>query len=93
MTIKAFRYIVTGRVQGVGSRSFVEEAAITNGVSGLVRNLRDGTVEVLAAGDPDQLERLEKKLWEGPALARVARLDVQPATAPEQPGFHIRSTA
>ena len=91
--MKACRYIVRGRVQGVGFRYFVEDEAISIGVSGWVRNLRDGNVEVLAAGDEQQLERLEKKLWEGPALARVTHLDVEAAAPPESPGFHIRATA
>jgi len=91
--MKANRYLVTGRVQGVGFRFFVEEEATSVGVTGWVRNLADGRVEVLAAGDDAQLGQLEKKLWEGPPLARVTSVDVEPATAPDHEGFHIRSTA
>jgi acylphosphatase len=91
--MKANRYLVTGRVQGVGFRYFVEEEATSVGVTGWVRNLADGRVEVLAAGDDAQLGQLEKKLWEGPPLARVTSVDVEPAAAPDHEGFHIRSTA
>ena len=91
--MKACRYVVSGRVQGVGFRYFVEDEAIGIGVSGWVRNLRDGSVEVLAMGDDRQLEQLEKKLWEGPALARVTHLHAEESVAPDRPGFHIRPTA
>jgi len=65
------RYVVTGRVQGVGFRWFVEKEAREIGVSGWVRNNEDGSVEVLASGTPDQLERLRKSLKQGPRAARV----------------------
>ena len=67
---------VTGRVQGVGFRWFVRERARRLGLSGWVRNLRDGSVEVAAAGDPGQLELLMGELRRGPEGAAVA--DIQP---------------
>ena len=66
---------VTGRVQGVGFRWFVRERARRLGLSGWVRNLRDGSVEVAAAGDAGQLELLLGELRRGPEGAAVA--DVQ----------------
>ena len=89
----ARRYIVDGRVQGVGFRYFVAEVAADIGLSGWVRNLHQGSVEVLADGDDEQLVRLEKALWQGPPLARVQSVDAEPALPPEQRGFHVRSTA
>ena len=65
------RYIVTGRVQGVGFRWFVEREAGALGIGGWVRNNENGAVEVLATGTADQLARLRKALERGPRAARV----------------------
>jgi acylphosphatase len=65
------RYIVTGRVQGVGFRWFVEREASALGVGGWVRNNDDGAVEVLATGTADQLSRLRRALEKGPRASRV----------------------
>jgi len=65
------RYIVSGRVQGVGFRWFVEREARSIGVGGWVRNTDSGTVEVLASGSDDQLSRLRRALEQGPRAARV----------------------
>lgn len=73
----ARRFLVSGRVQGVGFRFFVEEAARREGVRGWVANLPDGRVEVLAEGDEEAVTRLEHKVRRGPTAARVARVDVQ----------------
>ena len=62
---------VTGLVQGVGFRWFVRERARRLGLSGWVRNLSDGSVEVAAAGDAHQLELLRGELRRGPSGARV----------------------
>ena len=66
-----YRYIVSGRVQGVGFRAFVADAARAEGLAGWVRNLPDGRVEVHAEGDAEALGRFEWRLWQGPAMARV----------------------
>ncbi len=67
----AHRYVVRGRVQGVGFRWFVEREAHILGVSGWVRNNSDGSVEVLAQGTREQLLGLRSRLREGPRAARV----------------------
>ena len=72
----ARRYIISGRVQGVGFRYFAEAAAAREGVAGWVRNLPDGRVEVVAEGDADAIERFERALRHGPPGARVDRVDV-----------------
>lgn len=80
--MEARRYIVRGRVQGVGFRWFVEREARILGVNGWVRNNPDGSVEVLAAGSNEQLSTLHRRLREGPRAARVDDVDVVPAQAP-----------
>jgi acylphosphatase len=69
--IDARRFLVRGRVQGVGFRWFVEREAHILGIAGWVRNNADSTVEVLAQGTRDQLSGLRSKLRQGPRAARV----------------------
>jgi acylphosphatase len=78
-SIEARRYLVRGRVQGVGFRWFVEREAHTLGIAGWVRNNHDGSVEVLAQGTRDQLSGLHSRLREGPRAARVDNIDVSDA--------------
>jgi acylphosphatase len=72
----ARRYFVSGRVQGVGFRYFVQDAAVREGVSGYVRNLPDGRVEALVEGDADAVTRVERAIRSGPGGARVEYVDV-----------------
>lgn len=65
---------VSGVVQGVGFRWFVRERARRLGLAGWVRNLPDGSVEVAAAGDAEQLRLLRAELQQGPSGAAVDRL-------------------
>jgi len=71
----AVRYVVQGRVQGVGFRWFVSRTAQGLRLVGWVANLADGEVEVVAAGDAGRLDELEQALKRGPPAARVARVD------------------
>jgi acylphosphatase len=77
--IEAKRYVVRGRVQGVGFRWFVEREAHMLGIAGWVRNNHDGSVEVLAQGTRDQLSGLHSRLREGPRAARVDAVEVSEA--------------
>ncbi len=89
----ARRYLVRGRVQGVGFRWFVEREAHILQVAGWVRNNPDGTVEVLAQGTRDQLAGLHSRLREGPRAARID--DVEVSDAELEPGlfsFQIRGS-
>lgn len=70
-TTQARRFLVRGRVQGVGFRWFVEREAHILGVAGWVRNNADGSVEVLAMGSSEQLVGLRSSLRSGPRAARV----------------------
>jgi len=65
---------VEGRVQGVGFRYFVRENANWVGVKGWVRNRWDGSVEVVAEGDRQALDRLVKILWQGPRASLVTNI-------------------
>jgi acylphosphatase len=69
--VQARRFLVRGRVQGVGFRWFVEREAHILGIAGWVRNNHDGSVEVLAMGTRDQLSGLGSRLRQGPRAARV----------------------
>lgn len=80
--ISTRRYVVSGRVQGVGFRWFVEHEARVLGVAGWVRNRQDGAVEVMASGTNDQLRALFDKLKQGPRAARVDDVWVE-ETAPQ----------
>lgn len=86
----AYRYLVRGRVQGVGYRYFVLQQAESLGVTGFARNRPDGTVEVVAEGRDDVLTDFERSLQEGPAFARVENLERAPIAPRGDSGFHIR---
>jgi acylphosphatase len=88
--LAAYRYLVHGRVQGVGYRYFASRAAEALGVSGFARNLPDGTVEVLGEGAEETLARFEEKLRAGPAFSRVEGVERESITPRGADGFHIR---
>jgi acylphosphatase len=71
------RCIVSGRVQMVMYRDFVQRNARSIGVVGTVENLSNGTVEVIAQGMPDQLKAFIEKLHEGSILSRVDDVAVE----------------
>jgi len=84
---------VSGIVQGVGFRWFVRERARRLGLSGWVRNLADGSVEVLATGDSGKLDALSQDLKRGPrgaAVDKVEALDHAPAEPAERPFGIVR---
>jgi len=87
----ARRYVISGRVQGVGFRFFIESAAVREGVHGWVRNLHDGRVEIAAEGEADAIERFERNVRQGPRGARVddVEVDHQPPSG-RTTGFAIR---
>lgn len=65
------RFLVSGRVQGVFYRASTREQALALGLVGMARNLADGRVEVIACGELQAIERLQRWLYEGPPAARV----------------------
>ena len=83
------RYLVRGRVQGVGFRWFVQKNATTLRVSGYTRNLDDGRVEIYAIGTPEQLNELCGLLWQGPRMSDVRGVEEQEAAVERVSGFRI----
>ncbi|MHB8735145.1 MAG: acylphosphatase [Terriglobales bacterium] len=77
------RYLVYGRVQGVGFRFFVEAAAQRLGLIGWVRNRSDGGVEALAIGPRVKLQQLEAQLRRGPSASRVENVHTEAADVEE----------
>jgi len=67
-------YTISGRVQGVGFRYFTAMHAQSLGVTGYVLNKPDGSVEVCAEGNPEQVQALHRHLAEGPHFARVVEI-------------------
>ena len=87
----ARRYVISGRVQGVGFRWFTQDAASREGVVGWVRNLPDGRVEALIEGDDESVLRMERALRRGPSSARVEEVIVEPAVpSGRATGFSVR---
>lgn len=81
------RVVVYGRVQNVSYREWAERTARAHGISGFVRNLSDGGVEMLLAGRTRSVSAMIEACRRGPPLARVERLFTKPAEAPTQAGF------
>lgn len=92
MTKKAARrWVVSGTVQGVGFRFFVQRKATTLGVVGWAKNLEDGRVEVYAVGEPERLDDLGAALYVGPPASEVRSVESNIETELEShPGFAIR---
>lgn len=89
--IVARRFLIAGRVQGVGFRFFADDQARIHQVAGYARNLPDGRVEALAEGDEESVAQFERALHRGPRGALVE--DVASETVPPRGrhGFTIRS--
>ncbi|HET9952730.1 MAG TPA: acylphosphatase [Candidatus Eisenbacteria bacterium] len=81
---------VEGRVQGVGYRAFVRERAVALGLSGWVRNLPSGDVDLEAEGPRANLERLLRELQAGPPASRIRQVHAEWAPARGIHGFEIR---
>jgi acylphosphatase len=83
------RIIISGRVQGVGYRIWMQRKAEALGVSGWVRNRPDGAVEALLAGETAAVEELARLCRRGPRFAEVVRIEEELADPPEEPGFRV----
>jgi len=80
---------VVGRVQGVYYRAATAEQATRLQLDGWVKNLPDGSVEVVAAGDAAAIAELARWLWSGPPAARVSAVHVEEWTASLPHGFAV----
>lgn len=85
----ASRFWVSGKVQGVFFRASTREQALRLGLSGSARNLADGRVEVIAAGDYESLEMLAAWLHKGPPSAKVGGVARESWEGTVPAGFHI----
>jgi acylphosphatase len=87
--VAARLYLVRGRVHGVGFRDHTQRLAAALGLTGYVRNLDDGRVEVYAAGSPEKLSELAGALRKGPRLADVRGVEEQEAALQHYSDFQI----
>ncbi len=74
---KTIHCFVSGRVQGVCFRMYTQKEAAALGLTGWVRNLPDGRVEVMASGEEEQLNQLQEWLKQGPEMAKVTKIDLK----------------
>ncbi len=84
---RAARLRIDGRVQGVWFRGWTVEEATRRGLDGWVRNRSDGSVEMVIAGPPEQVEDMIRVSWRGPGMAHVINVEVQGAADPGPVGF------
>ena len=88
--MRAVRVRVTGRVQGVAYRAWAQDEAEALGLTGWVRNERDGSVTALLVGHEPQVEAMLAAMRRGPPAAVVAGVAVEAAEAERTAGFEIR---
>jgi acylphosphatase len=86
------RLMITGRVHGVGYRAWAQQEATRLGLSGWVRNRRDGSVEMIVDGESDAVEEMLRACRRGPRHADVASVEEELAEAPERLGFDLMPT-
>jgi acylphosphatase len=87
---KSINCFVSGRVQGVCFRMSTSQQAKLLGLTGWVRNLEDGRVEVVASGEVRLIEQLQQWLSHGPSMARVLNVECQVIDYQKFPDFSIR---
>ncbi len=83
---------IHGRVQGVCYRASAQDEAVRLGLAGWVRNRADGTVEALVAGAEAIVEQFIDWARRGPPAARVERIEIAVAEAPDRGAFEVRAT-
>ena len=90
VTAKGLHCLISGRVQGVFYRANTQRKAKELGLTGWVRNLPDGRVEVFAFGDLEQLETLTNWLWQGPPAAKVTAVECEEVAWQSATDFSVR---
>jgi acylphosphatase len=81
---------VTGRVQGVFFRAWMQQQARELGASGWVRNAADGSVEAHLEGDEAAVKALIWRIWQGPSSAEVDKVEVENVEPDGLSGFQVR---
>jgi acylphosphatase len=89
---RAVRVVIGGRVQGVGYRAWCQTEAESLGLSGWVRNRREGSVEALFSGDAAAVEEMLCRVWRGPRGADIASVAVEEAGAVAGDRFDVLPT-
>jgi acylphosphatase len=89
---RTVRVRITGRVQGVGYRAWVEAEAISRGLDGWVRNRRDGAVDALFAGAPGSVADMLAACRDGPPAARVSAVEATDTAEPAGRSFRVLAT-
>lgn len=87
--VPARRFVIAGLVQGVFYRAQAKEKADELGLTGFVKNLNDGGVEIFAEGPEDKLRLLEQWCWKGPAKAKVTAVTVTEDREKHLPTFDV----
>ncbi len=87
--IESKKMIVSGRVQGVCYRAFVQKQALKLAISGYAKNLPNGNVEVLACGEAAAIEQLLERCKKGPIMAKVSGVEVSDCAVTTAQGFDI----
>ena len=77
--MRVVRFMIRGRVHGVGFRAFVEDEAAARGLKGWVRDRRDGSVEAVIAGEPQAMDAMIAACRRGPRSAQVDAIEVAEA--------------
>ncbi len=90
--MSATRFLISGRVQGVGYREWCRREAVARGLRGTVRNLSDGTVEAVIIGDFAAVDAMLEACRQGPPAARVDAIGLDPVDMPDVDGFVILPT-
>ncbi len=86
---ESYKVLLSGVVQGVGFRYYVYRKAKKYEISGYVKNLSDGRVEIVASGDRDMLNSFLEEVKRGPMMARIEKAEIHPADDPGIEGFNI----
>lgn len=89
---RSVRVRIEGRVQGVGFRYWTERIAVELGLGGWVRNRRDGAVEALFAGSPDDVAEMLERCRDGPPAAQVTSVTILEEDGTASPGFEVLPT-
>lgn len=93
MPERTLHILIKGRVQGVGFRAWLQHQGQLRGLTGWVRNRRDGSVEAVVAGAAQPVEAMLAVCRSGPATAQVTSVEILSESGEAPAGFEVRPTA